>query len=139
MVYVMSTHAPTRYQSWLNPALKKSGLSLATLAVKAGMNYTALWKIARGNPVVYPGSSRPEYTNAVKIGELLGDVEGSLKAARYIEDPSTSDITAGDTASKYDAAIIAALPRQTNELKQLILSLMEKWPSPEMYSQSKSQ
>jgi len=73
----------TSYQRWINPALKKSGISLKELALKAEMDYSALWKIARGNPATYPGSSRPEYDNAVKIGELLGDVEGSLEAAGY--------------------------------------------------------
>ena len=47
------------------------------------MDYTSLWKMARGNPEQYPESSRPKHANAVKIGEALGDVEGSLQAAGY--------------------------------------------------------
>jgi transcriptional regulator with XRE-family HTH domain len=73
----------TKYQKWVNPALKRKGIALKELAIQAGMDYSALWKIARGNPETYPGSSRPEYENALKIGEVLGDVEGSLTAADY--------------------------------------------------------
>lgn len=47
------------------------------------MDYTSLWKIARGDPEVYPGSQRPEFANAVRIGEILGDLQGSLRAGRY--------------------------------------------------------
>ena len=90
----MSEKSATTYQSWLNPALKKSGKSLKALALEVGMDYTSLWKMARGNPEQYPESSRPKHQNAVKIGEALGDVEGSLNAAGY----STPQLADSDTA-----------------------------------------
>lgn len=84
MIDKLPENKTTTYQAWLNPALKRAGKSLKWLAVTVNMDYTSLWKIARGNPDVYPGSARPEHQNAVKIGEALGDVDGSLKAAGYI-------------------------------------------------------
>lgn len=128
MVYVMSTLNATPYQEWLNPALKRSGLSLTSLAAKVGMDKSALWKIARGKPGVYSGSSRPKYPNAVKIGEILGDIEGSLKAAGYITDKTGLDDAGAEQVSKYDAAIIAALPKHSIEHKKLILNLLETLP-----------
>lgn len=83
MTYKLPEKKTTPYQEWLNPALKRAGKSLKWLYITVDMDYTSLWKIARGNPDVYPGSSRPDHANAVKIGEALGDVEGSLHAAGY--------------------------------------------------------
>lgn len=117
MTYTLSEIKQTPYQSWLNPTLKRAGKSLKWLSIAVNMDYTSLWKIARGNPDVYPGSSRPEYDNAVKIGEALGDVEGSLKAAGYTT-PTTSP-----EESEFVRAMLSASPEQ----KALIRGMLRSW------------
>jgi transcriptional regulator with XRE-family HTH domain len=112
MIHVMSNHIQTSYQAWLNPALKKAGISLKSLAAQSGMDYTALWKIARGNPAVYPGSARPEYENAVKVGELLGDVEGSLRAANYTPSGVVASVVAEDSGRSEYLAFFDNAPNE---------------------------
>jgi hypothetical protein len=110
MFYTMGDFEPTKYQAWINPALKKSRMALKALAVKVDMDYTALWKIARGNPTTYPGSSRPEYVNAVKIGEVLGDVEGSLRAANYLVDDTQPEHGNEPTAAQVVEMVLSLSP-----------------------------
>lgn len=115
MNYKLPDKKTTPYQAWLNPALKKAGKSLKWLSVTVDMDYTSLWKIARGNPDVYPGSSRPEHDNAVKIGEVLGDVEGSLKAAGYT------------TTTPEESEFVRAMQSATPEQKAVVRALLESW------------
>jgi repressor LexA len=85
--------SPTRYQSWLKSAMDRyrernsKRITLRDIARFVGVDYTTLWKTARGNPEVYPNNIRPSFENARKIGQLLGDVQGSLVAAEYGSDP----------------------------------------------------
>lgn len=113
----MEKEPQTAFQQWINPALKRAGISLKGLAVAVGMDYTALWKIARGKPSVYPGSSRPEYENAVKIGERLGDVDGALRAAGYTTDESTTP---------EDAALLSKWHALPPESQALVSALVEQ-------------
>lgn len=87
----------TPYQEWVNPAMKRAGIGISELAAAVEVDRTYLWRIARGNPEVYPKQRRPGYELAFAIGERLGDVIGSLKAAEYPIPADSKEVSPGET------------------------------------------
>lgn len=73
----------TPFQEWLDEALEHKGWDLKYLAEAAGVDYSNLWRTARGNPQSYPGRTRLSVEAVTSIGLLLGDVAGALKSSNY--------------------------------------------------------
>lgn len=81
----MCAMSEIRYHFWMQQALKESGLSLAEVARRTGFDYSNLWRILKGK-AVGDGAQRPTFETAEAIGKVLGDLDGSLKAAGYSTD-----------------------------------------------------
>jgi hypothetical protein len=92
---VMSNEAipRTKYQEWMQSSLNRKGWSASVLAKNTGLTYHYVWRLAFGDPEKYPAAKKPKYQNALIIGEALGDVEGSLKAAGLDLPPGSESST----------------------------------------------
>jgi hypothetical protein len=91
----------TPFQEWLDAALFSRGWDLKGVAAEVGIDYSNLWRVARGNPKSYPERSRLSYESTVALGRALGDIDGALKAAGFASASAQGamEVTATLTAS----------------------------------------
>lgn len=67
----------TPYAQWLAGAMRQRDIDLAELGRQVGSDYNYMWRLSAGR------RRRPGHDLAVLIGRVLGDVEGSIRAAEY--------------------------------------------------------
>ena len=97
----------TDFQRWAKPLLDANaaaGRSPATYQelhralLQRGFEYGAeyVYKIIRGNPAKMAAAKRPGIEMAIAIGQILGDVQGAMKAADY---PLSAEVVASASDS----------------------------------------
>jgi transcriptional regulator with XRE-family HTH domain len=106
----------TPFQEWLDKALERKGWDLKHLAASAGVDYSNLWRVARGNPNSYPGRNRLSVDTVTSVGLLLGDVFGALESCNY---PAITSGRPTIKPSPYSREALEALMADTPGLEPL--------------------
>lgn len=120
----------SEFARWMLLRIKQRGTSITTLAEQAGVDKSYLYKVLKSYLPQYRQYKRPGFDRTVRIGQVLGDVPGAVRAAGYGEtygaSPPTADVE--ERQRGVDRGTPGRIPVATGAASDGLPERTEDWP-----------